>query len=172
MGAGERVALRSEPAVLTPDQVRASIVEHGFFSATSNPAGNGIAHEYRQEVLEGVPLVVDLAAGLTWEQAGSSDILQGGRSAAAEYVRGLNGQRVGGFANWRLPTLDEALSLMSRGRHGDYHLDPVFAAAGAPFIWTADDAEGDGGWVVYYFDGFTSSEPLSFNGYVRAVRSN
>ena len=170
--AGQDIPLRHEARMLSADEVRAVIVGRGFFSAVSNPAGRGIQHAYRQEVLEGVPVVADDATGLMWQQAGSGRIVQGGRSGAADFVRGLNGVRHAGHADWRLPTLEEALSLMTPDRVADFHLPPAFSAIGAPFIWTADSAADAGGWVVYYLDGITSVHGEDFNGYVRAVRSD
>jgi hypothetical protein len=147
----------------------------------SNPAGGGIAHDYRQTVLEAFPVVVDDPTGLTWEQSGSGRIVDGGRDGAEAYARALNERRAGGYTNWRLPTLDEALSLMTPERNAEFHLDPVFAASAAPFIWTADSwapAPGEAagraarGWVIYYLDGLIAPETVAFNAYVRAVRSN
>jgi hypothetical protein len=180
--AADTVALRAEPTFASSDSVRAIIIGRGYYSAATNPGGLGIAHAYRQQVAEGFAVVVDDATGLTWEQGGSDIIVQGGRAGAAAYARALNERRAAGYANWRLPTVDEALSLLTATVHADYHIDPAFAASSAPFIWTADAWVPDGpapqasagqrGWVVYYADGLIAAEQASFNGYVRAVRSN
>jgi hypothetical protein len=164
------IALRSATAVLASADVRAFIIRHGFFSAASNPAGAGIAHDYRQEVREGWPVVADRATDLLWDHGGSGRIVQGGRDGAEAYVRELNAKRAGGTGDWRLPTLEEAFSLMTAEAHEELHVDPVFAR-GAPFIWTADDDPDGRGWVVYYFDGAAAPERLAFNAYVRAVRT-
>jgi hypothetical protein len=167
-----QLTLRAEPAALSPDAVRAVIIERGYYSAISNPGGAGIPHAFRQEVVDGFPVVVDEATGLTWEQGGSNRIVAGAREGAHAYAAALNERRAGGFTNWRLPTVDEALSLLTAEADADYHMDPVFAAAQAPFIWTADGSD-SGGWVVYYHDAMVSAESSAlFSGYVRAVRSN
>jgi hypothetical protein len=168
--AGAGTTLSSATAVLASADVRAFIVRYGFFSAVSNPAGTGIAHDYRQEIREERTVVADRATGLLWDQSGSGRIVQGGRSGAEGYVQDLNATRAGGAGDWRLPTLEEAFSLMAAEAHGDLHIDPMFAR-GAPFIWTADDDPDGRGWVVYYVDGGASAERLEFNAYVRAVRT-
>jgi hypothetical protein len=179
--AAPQVTLRAQPSRATSDTVRALIVGRGYYSAVSNPGGAGIAHAYRQQVVDGFPVVSDDATGLTWEQGGSGRIVDGGREGAEAYAHALNERRAGGYANWRLPTIDEALSLLTPEAHGDYHMDPSLAASRAPFIWTADEwlpddpaegARGERGWVVYYFDALIAAEPVAFNGYVRAVRTN
>jgi hypothetical protein len=170
-GGDATAALRSDAAVLSAEQVRALIIQRGFFTARTNPAG-GAKHDYRQEVSAGAAIVVDRTSGLMWEQTGSGRIVQGGRAGALAYAQSLNSRRFGGFDNWRLPTLEEALSLLAAERTAEFHLSPVFNAASAAFIWTVDDAAEGRGWVVYYHDGFADEESHDFNAYVRAVRSH
>src|SRR5262249_12345895 len=75
-------------------------------------------------------------------------------------------QELWGFADWRLPTLEEAMSLMTtpdeglsrEGRRDDapkevYHLARVFERAGAYFMWTTDLLAPGRGWVVYFREG-------------------
>jgi hypothetical protein len=90
-----------------------------------------------------------------------------------------------GFTDWRLPTLEEAMSLMTSEKNGVpremilgqerqkgvMHLHPLFDSNAAPFIWTADAVSASRGWVVYFWDGMCDPESLQFNAYVRAVRS-
>ena len=127
----EPVVLRSGAALRTAEQLRASAVEHGFFSTRTNPAGRGSGARYRQDVRSDAALVHDETTGLTWQQGGSSRVVQGGRAGAESYVRELNGKAFGGFSDWRLPTVDEALSLMRPTPAAAYHLDPVFDGRGA-----------------------------------------
>lgn len=170
-GVDVTATLRSDAAVLSTEQVRTLIIERGFFTAHTNPAG-GVKHDYRQDVAAGAAIVVDHTSGLTWEQTGSGRIVQGGRAGAIAYAQSLNSRRFGGFADWRLPTLEEALSLLAAERTAEFHLSPMFNAASAAFIWTVDDGAEGRGWVVYYHDGFASQESHDFNAYVRAVRSH
>jgi hypothetical protein len=166
-----RVSLRSEPATLTPDEVRNAILVHDFFSSRTNPAGTGIARDYRREIVQGVAVVVDEVTGLMWEHRGSGQLVGGGWSGAAERVDRLNQERVGGFVDWRLPTIEEALALMVPPGTGGFHISPSFDASGAPFVWTTDGEREGRGWVIYYLDGFAAVEDHGFNAYVRAVRS-
>jgi hypothetical protein len=50
-------------------------------------------------------------------------------------------------------------------------MSPLFQTSGAPFVWTADGAEGGRHWVVYFYDGISRTEPDAFNAWVRAVRT-
>ncbi len=168
---GRTVRLRSAGAELSASQVRATIIERGFFSVGTNPGADGVAHDYTASVAAGVAVVIDAATGLMWEQTGSERLVSGGWEGAVAYVHALNGRRHGGFADWRLPTLEEAMSLLSREKAGEFHIDPVFNARGAPFIWTADASSADAAWVVYFREGYAASESRAFNAYVRAVRS-
>jgi hypothetical protein len=166
-----RFELRTEGALMTDEAVQALIVGWGFYSSASNPGGPGIENGYRALLSRGDPVVVDDSTGLMWEHGGSRRAIPGGWGAAAEYVAILNQRHFGGFSNWRLPTLEEALSLMEPEARAGTHMDPAFNALAAPFVWTADGSSDGGAWVVYYVDGFAVPERLDAPAYVRAVRS-
>jgi hypothetical protein len=180
-----RPGLRCEPATLSREQAKVMVVAHDFYCAGWNESGKGVAHLYETKVFHEALFVVDHATGLMWQRGGSGSIVSGGLHGAENYVRGLNAKKSGGFADWRLPTLEEAMSLMTTrecGQPGETmvgdekqkgldHIDRVFEKAAAYFIWTADLESPGRGWVVYFWDGICADETLDFNGYVRAVRS-
>jgi len=177
--------LRSTKATLSANQAKVIVATHNFYCAGWNQGGKGIAHRYETVVLGDALLVADHATGLLWQKDASPQPVS--RLDGAEtYVHQLNLDRYAGFDDWRLPTLEEGMSLMttaaggvpdevllgSESRKGVMHLDPVFEISAAPFIWTADAASGDRGWVIYFWDGMCSTEVFAFNAYVRAVRSD
>jgi hypothetical protein len=162
-----RVELRSAPGDVSSMQARAMIAARGFYERDVNASGAGLAHAYVTQVAGDEVLVLDRGTGLLWQKSGSRAPVS--YAQALEYVRALNDRRVAGATDWRLPTLEEAMSLMEPRAIGDYHLDPVFERIAAPFVWTSD-AAGDRQWVVYYLDGIAAMEPPDFGGYARAVR--
>ena len=93
---------------------------------------------------------------------------------AQSWVESLNKQNVAGFADWRLPTLEEAMSMMEPKKHGNFNIDPIFNSQ-QPWIWTSDKVAGAGGpraWVVHFHSGECDSYHVdNSNYYVRAVRS-
>jgi hypothetical protein len=108
-------------------------------------------------------LVTDHAAGLVWQRAGSSEMLN--TTEAQRYVEDLNASAHCGYSNWRLPTADELVFTM-RGE----------GAASAPFddrvltIWTSDQTlRGDTIYLLYaQLRSQSGDDALA---YVRAVRS-
>jgi hypothetical protein len=89
--------------------------------------------------------------------------------AAETYVGGLNAERFAGFGNWRLPTLEEAMSLMEPQAFDGVHFTPVFRRSQS-FIWTGDRVTNGRSWVLYFHDGTLGAENPNFNAWVRAVR--
>jgi hypothetical protein len=104
-----------------------------------------------------------------WEKGGSASAIQGTADALA-YVKAANERRLGEYADWRLPTLEEGMSVMTPNKQGRAHLDPVFEMT-APFIWTADLRPANKRWLIYYADGHYGTENLSFHAYIRLVRN-
>ncbi len=163
------VRLRSAPARITPDAAKASIVSNDFFDARFNAAGGGTAKSLQATVVGGDVVVTDPAVGLMWQSGGAPRpmVLADTRTA----VERTNDRAYAGFSDWRLPTLEEAMSLMRPDKHDGYHIDPAFEAGAAPFVWTADRPAADSGWVVYYYDGRCVPESKRFNAWVRLVRA-
>jgi len=78
----------------------------------------------------GLQWAPDPGRGMTWREAGS-------------YARDL---RLGGFADWRLPTRDELKRLGAGG------LDPVFKLAGN-VAWSAERADDSSAWEYHFREG-------------------
>lgn len=147
-----------------------TIREWGFFDSGKNKVGNGLFHLYEQIIERNEHTIVDHATGLIWQQAGSSDRLN--YTDAEAYVYKLNNQKFAGYNDWRLPTLEEAMSLIEpTTKHGDLYIDPVFDKT-QNFIWTADKPLIDCVWHVSFFSGVCSFYDVkNRTNHVRAVRS-
>lgn len=163
------VALRSEPTVMSGPEVKAMLVGRNLFDASWYPAGTGLDHEYEPLAVAGHPLVIDRRTGLMWQQGGSERPFS--FDDASAYIQGLNEQAHGGHTGWRLPTLEESMSLITPESSGGAHISPHFSWRNTPFTWTSDRAGEDGYWVVYLRDGIGRPERSRFNAWVRAVRT-
>ena len=105
-----------------------------------------IKHDYSLKAVSGDVVVVDNATGLMWHQSGSDDEMEW--DEAKEWVEDLNSEEgYAGYQDWRLPTVDEAVSLLeSSEKNGDLYIDPVFSKK-QRFIWTGDRY---GSWAAWY----------------------
>jgi serine/threonine-protein kinase len=89
-------------------------------------------------------------------------------NGAKEWIRVLNNRGYAGFKDWRLPTLDEAVSLLESGRRNNLYIAPVFSDEQWG-IWTGDKHGSLGVWSVYFSLGNVRWRVK--NRYVRPVRS-
>lgn len=172
-GDGSRaVTLRAAPAALSTDAARAMVAQRDFFHARWNAAGGKTPLALAREVLGTDIVVTDTRHQLMWQQRASPS--QHDRDGARQYVRDLNARRFAGHGDWRLPTLEEAMSLVEPGAAGGCRLNPLFERSGliARTADTVPDAsEGERDWIVYFCDGIAAAERPVFNAQVRAVRS-
>ncbi len=165
--------LPSTPTTLSEAEIKAMLRKYDFFCSEydwnkdwSNSQGNGIDHKF--ELQQNGEVVFDHTTGLMWQQGDSSESMM--FTEAEKYVRDLNAQRFAGFNDWRLPTLEEAMSLMEREEKADgLYIDPVFDRA-QWWIWTADKGSASSCWVVDFDFGFCSSQPVDYFSSVRLVR--
>lgn len=165
---GEAIALRSAPAIVSDAQLDALLGTRGFYEKARNPGGAGVAHRYETRVVGDASVVVDHATRLMWQKGGSQPMTP---SDTGGYIASLNTRRFAGFDDWRLPTAEEAMSLMEpRPADDGLHLATAFQR-GVNFIWAGDKRPDGRAWVVYFFDGIIQPEQPTFNAWVRAVRT-
>jgi DNA-binding winged helix-turn-helix (wHTH) protein len=188
--------LRPNPALLSFDQAKIVIARRGLYSSDWNPAGKGIEHEYDAQVLEEAQalVVVDHVTELMWEKGAFEFSRFSSHPTREERIAELNTRKFAGFDDWRLPTLEEAMSLVTtyeealatkRAGKETIHLHPVFERTGSHRIWTSDSGiwtilRGQDGkeeysvqWVVDFLEGRCGLAP-SFRQEgvdVKAVRS-
>jgi serine/threonine-protein kinase len=90
---------------------------------------------------------------------------------AQDYVVSLNQKKFGGFSNWRLPTVNELVSLFI-GNAGPYRFcfEPVFDPT-KERIWSSDRKSYIAAWYVDAKLGFVWWQDFTCFFYVRAVRT-
>ena len=77
---------------------------------------------------------------------------------ASEYAEIFNKQTFAGKADWRLPTIHEAVSLYEEEKTtkdfkgGEIHIDPAFPSGSGNCTWTGD-TRGDEAQIVFYLNG-------------------
>jgi len=104
-----------------------------------------------------------------WQQAGSPKPMT--HAEAKRYVIALNDEVFVGYKDWRLPTLEEAMSLMKpTKRKSNLHLDLKFDR-NQPWLWTADRSGSYSAWVVDFSRGNCYRDRVDREMYVRVVRS-
>jgi len=160
------VALRSEPGFFSVDEVEELVIAGNYFDTKRN--SNGSYANYLVDNGDG-QTVSDQGSGLMWHRQGF-DIANIQR--VRKYVEDLNQQKFGGFTDWRLPTIDEAMSLMEGEKNIEgLHLHPCFSRD-QPFIFSADQRRPGGYWFVDYKQGaaFWASGTIP-GGFGRACRS-
>lgn len=163
-------SLRTIPATLTQTDVNNTIMQHDFFDKYLNPAGMGFSHQYKELTVKESKVIVDEKTNLVWQQGGSEKEMIFKKTE--EWLLYLNQRAHAGFEDWRLPTLEEAMSLLeSNQKNAFLFIDPVFDNK-QTWIWTADQVKDEPQvWAVHFLFGRCNVSPLDANLFVRAVRS-
>ena len=162
----ETKTLRSEPMFIAEEQVAELVKQDDFFDSQYNP--DGAFANYLVD--NGDKLTVtDLRTGVMWQRKGCdiTTIRQ-----AQSYVQELNRKNFAGFNDWRLPTMEEALSLLEPARNDKgLYLHPCFSKE-QPFIFLADQRKPGGYWFADFKQGtvFWASGTIP-GGFGRVCRS-
>jgi serine/threonine-protein kinase len=116
---------------------------------------------------ENQDIAQDRATGLVWQKAGSPYPLTW--QQAADYVKRLNTEGFGERQNWRLPTVNELLSLVTEvPRSEDFCVDPVFDPT-QRWLWSADRRSYVAAWFVSVDLGYVAAQDHTALNFVRAV---
>ena len=181
-------SLRRQPAeVISEKQLKAMLWRRGFFEKQLNPSGS-----FRCDLIDNQNgTITDQATGLMWQKRGSSSSLK--YRQAQKYINNLNKEYFAGYADWRIPTMEELASLLMKDKANNLHIDSKFDSQQIR-CWSSDrEAKGQGhrdiitAWVVDYKSGQATkarwwdriNEPHGYgstyvhfpDNYLRAVRS-
>jgi serine/threonine protein kinase len=114
-------------------------------------------------------IVTDRSSSLVWQQAGSDHPVSW--YEAHKYIEQLNQGRFGGRASWRLPTVNELISLITEvPRAADLCVAPIFDQD-QRWLWSSDRRSFVAAWYVSLDLGFVSWQDFTCYYFVRAVSS-
>ncbi len=144
------------------------MIEKNYFDKYWNSTG-GYRNKYKLISIEGIDLVRDDTAQLMWFQSGSMDFLT--LHEAKAWIAELNEIKYAEFSDWRLPTLEEALTLMENERlNGSQYIDPLFDT----WQWcihTGDIIDDSHNWLVAFSGRVDWADSNVRMNYARPVRS-
>ncbi len=92
-----------------------------------------------------------------WQQSGSTERFD--FKKLNYQIRQLNLNGYGGFSDWRIPTVEEAASLMENTLFGELFIDQIFDET-QKYIWTSDREDQNFSWNISYVDGFCTSSHI------------
>jgi len=123
---------------------------YGFYGHST------INNSYEEKSVSGDSVIIDYATGLIWHQSGSDKDMDW--PEAKQWVKELNDKGYAGYSDWRLPTVEEAISLLDPNINpSGLYIDPVFDPKQTG-IWTGDENNSagfmDGAWSVRFTGGY------------------
>ena len=111
--------------------------------------------------------VTDSATGLVWQQAGSRFPITW--LQAKDFIKKLNLSRVSGSTSWRLPTVEELMTLLTElPQVEDYCIEAIFDKR-QKWIWSCDRRSFTAAWYVSVDMGYAAWQDFTGYCYVRAV---
>jgi hypothetical protein len=139
---GQKVFLPHKGRIIHESEVPSIITKYDFVESKYNPEGT--FHCTLRKTAED-DTAVDLTTGIRWQFAGSD--ISSFRQLQS-WIKENNKEIFAGFEDWRLPTIEETLSLLRRekGEHGSY-IHPCFDSKQG-YVFTADRRKPGGYWFV------------------------
>lgn len=172
----KKISLRAVSTALSKEQIVTMVREKGFHhpadlaeqGLSPGVAGN-FPHAYDARAFYDEQVVIDHVTGLMWQQA-AAEFVPGGN--VQTHIAQVNAGRYAGYADWRLPTIEEFASLLTTSQAGVDFIDPIFD----PPYWfclSADTLTGTptAPWVVLFEDGYIVNHTMDDDFYLLLVRS-
>jgi len=118
-------------------------------------------------------IVTDSITGFQWQddyRPNNPVIKKTTWAGAIDYCNDLV---LGGYSDWRLPNINELLTIISFGKK-DPCISNEFVYIKHDGYWSSTNAvryeSGGGGWVIYFDSGFQTDDEKYMDRYVRCVR--
>ncbi len=146
------------------------LLEHSLYDTPRQAMSSRIPNRFVVRSFHRDEVVVDRTTGLMWQQAASPQQMV--YRLAMEWINSLNKRGFAGFNDWRLPTLEEAMTLMEQSPNPEgVYIDPIFNSKQRSWMWTSDRGEAESAWYVNFNYGYSKLNRIkSGNNHVRAVR--
>jgi len=158
---GPKYNLRREPTSVSDDDAKKI-----FRLSDQNRPLEHIANEYKDN---GNGTVTDAATGLMWQKSGSDQVMW--YLETLDYIDRLNRNRFAGHTDWRMPTVEELVSLLEpEVQSDDLFIHPVFDGKQG-WCWSADKRSVGSAWFVHFYYSGVLWTFLGDGVDVRAVRS-
>ena len=123
--------LRSKPIELSESDLKKMLLRHNFYVKHGNEEG-----EFQNDWADnGDGTVTDRFTALMWQKGGSPSTMEWLRTK--DYVDELNASRFGGYADWRIPSLEELCSLLDKRHNRKLLLHPIFEEK-QKICWSSD----------------------------------
>ncbi|MGI6656460.1 MAG: DUF1566 domain-containing protein [Desulfobulbus sp.] len=143
----DRIVLPGGPAELSEEDVVALVQKYNFIDQDRNPGGNfaGSLVDNGDELT-----VTDRVTGLMW-QRGGLDIMS--RRLLLREIEQLNGSGFAGYSDWRLPSMAEALSLLTPEKMAHDQFLPQCFSGEYAFVFVDAVRRPGGQWFVDFKQG-------------------
>jgi len=144
-----QVILRSSYSKLSVKEVRKML---NITIKEKKPNGfvgySTIQHYYAVKMISGDQVALDHVTGLMWHMFGSDERMS--HKKAEKWVQDLNNRGYAGYNDWRLPTVEEAASLLEFEKNNEDLFLGLRLGRFQPNIWTGDRHTYGGVWHVNF----------------------
>ncbi len=112
--------------------------------------------------------VIDNLTGLIWQRYSSPE---SNWNEAKEYCKK---SRTGGFSDWRLPSIDELMTIVDKRRYAPSIYLKAFPDTKSDYYWTrtTNKKQPNKAWLVFFYYGYDYYYYKNNVGYSRCVREN
>jgi TPR repeat protein len=142
--------LRREYKFLNEQDISEMLGAKNLFDAQRNPGGT-FGHQYEIRNVAGVRLIFDRATKLVWLR--QANLVKMNLKKAEDWIASLSAAGYGGIGSWRLPTVEEAASLLKKNPANEKaFLDAVFGVD-IRSIWTGDGLTESRSWIIDFRNG-------------------
>ncbi|MCP4112770.1 MAG: DUF1566 domain-containing protein [Desulfobacteraceae bacterium] len=165
------VRLRSEPRELSESDIQAMLEKYNFYSINFGESWHNESGNFQNDFEKSSDgkTVTDRKTGLMWQQSGSDNSMVYEKAKA--YIEKLNQEKFAGYDDWRLPTIEELMSLMENKKlNRNLYIDPVFDRKQL-WCWSSDKRSFGSAWYANFGYGDVGWSYFSDNSYVRGVQS-